>query len=135
MSEIIVITTNEVPGAKIVQILGVVKGNTVRARNIGRDIGAGFKSMIGGEVKTYTDMTTHAREEAFNRMVNDAVGLKADAIINIRFTTSVIMQGAAEMLAYGTAVKLAWSARADSTLLLDDVSELNWSITTAGWFP
>ena len=106
MSEIIVTTTNEVPGAKIVQILGVVKGNTVRARNIGRDIGAGFKSMIGGEVKTYTDMTTHAREEAFNRMVNQAIDMGADAIIGMKFMTSMIMQGASEMLAYGTAVKL-----------------------------
>jgi len=106
MSEIIVTTTNEVPSAKVVQILGVVKGNTVRARNIGRDIGAGFKSMIGGEVKTYTDMTTHAREEAFNRMVNQAIDMGADAIIGMKFMTSMIMQGASEMLAYGTAVKL-----------------------------
>ncbi len=106
MSELIVATTNEVPGAKVVKILGVVKGNTVRARNIGRDIGAGFKSIIGGEVKTYTDMTTNAREEAFNRMVNQAIDLGADAIIGVRFMTSMIMQGASEMLAYGTAVKL-----------------------------
>ena len=106
MSEVIVATTNEVPGAKVVKILGVVKGNTVRARNIGRDIGAGFKSIIGGEVKTYTDMTTNAREEAFNRMVNQAIDLGADAIIGVRFMTSMIMQGASEMLAYGTAVEL-----------------------------
>lgn len=105
-SKIIVSTIEEIPGKKIVEILGVVKGNTVRARNIGRDIGAGFKNLIGGEVKTYTDMTTTAREESFNRMVNEAVELKADAIINMRFATSMIMQGAAEMLAYGTAVKL-----------------------------
>lgn len=106
MSEIIVTTGNEVPGAKIVKILGVVKGNTVRARNIGRDIGAGFKSIIGGEVKTYTDMTTNAREEAFNRMVNQAIDLNANAVIGTKFMTSMIMQGASEMLAYGTAVKL-----------------------------
>lgn len=104
--KVIVTTANEVPGKKVVEVLGVVKGNTVRARNIGRDIGAGFKSMIGGEVKTYTEMTTHSREEAFNRMVNDAIELGADAIIGMRFMTSMIMQGAAEMLAYGTAVKL-----------------------------
>jgi uncharacterized protein YbjQ (UPF0145 family) len=67
---------------------------------------AGFKTIIGGEIKSYTQMTTQAREEAFNRMVNEAIDLKADAIINIRFATSVVMQGAAEMLAYGTAVKL-----------------------------
>jgi len=106
MNEMIVTTANEVPDKKVVKILGVVKGNTVRARNIGRDIGAGFKSMIGGEVKTYTNMTTNAREEAFNRMINQAIDIDADAIIGMRFMTSMIMQGASEMLAYGTAVKL-----------------------------
>ena len=106
MSEIIITTGNEVPGKKVVKILGVVKGNTVRARNIGRDIGAGFKNIVGGEIKTYTDMTTSAREEAFNRMVNQAIDLKADAVIGMKFMTSMIMQGASEMLAYGTAVKL-----------------------------
>ena len=88
------------------QILGVARGNTVRARNIGRDIGAGFKNIIGGEVKTYTEMTTTARDEAFNRMVNSAVDMGADAVIGMKFMTSMIMQGASEMLAYGTAVKL-----------------------------
>ncbi len=102
----IVITNNEVPGKKVVQVLGIVKGNTVRARNIGRDIGAGFKNLIGGEIKTYTDMISHSREEAYNRMVNQAIDKGADAIIGMRFMTSMIMQGAAEMLAYGTAVKL-----------------------------
>lgn len=106
MNEMIIATTNEVPGAKVVQILGVVKGNTVRARNIGRDIGAGFKNIVGGEIKTYTDMTTNARDEAFNRMINQAIDLGADAVIGMRFMTSMIMTGAAEMLAYGTAVKL-----------------------------
>jgi len=106
MVNMIITTGNEVPEKKISKVLGVVKGNTVRARNIGRDIGAGLKSIIGGEVKTYTDMTTHARDEAFNRMVNQAIKLKADAIIGVRFMTSMIMQGASEMLAYGTAVKL-----------------------------
>lgn len=104
--EIIITTSNEVPGKKVVKILGVVKGNTVRARNIGRDIGAGLKNLIGGEVKTYTEMTIHSRDEAFNRMINEAVKLKADAVIGMKFMTSMIMQGASEMLAYGTAVKL-----------------------------
>ena len=104
--DMIVTTGNEVPGKKIAKVLGVVKGSTVRARNIGRDIGAGFKSLIGGEIKTYTDMTKDSREEAYNRMVNEAIGLKADAIIGVRFTTSMVMAGASEMLAYGTAVKL-----------------------------
>tara|TARA_B100001971_G_C18155755_1_gene518443 strand:+ start:640 stop:963 length:324 start_codon:yes stop_codon:yes gene_type:complete len=106
MAEIITTTTSEIPGKKVTQILGVVKGNTIRARNVGRDVMAGFKNLVGGEIKSYTDMTTQAREEAFNRMVNQAVDLGADAVINMRFATSMIMQGAAEMLAYGTAVKL-----------------------------
>ena len=102
----IVTTSNEIPNKKVVKVLGIVKGNTVRARNIGRDIGAGLKSIIGGEVKTYTKMTIQAREEAYNRMVNHASSLGADAIIGVRFMTSMVMAGASEMLAYGTAVKL-----------------------------
>jgi uncharacterized protein YbjQ (UPF0145 family) len=106
MSEITLTTGTEVPGKKVAKILGVVRGSTVRARNIGRDIGAGFKNLIGGEIKTYTEMTAQARDEAFNRMVNQAIDMNADAIIGIRFMTSMVMQGASEMLAYGTAVKL-----------------------------
>jgi|TARA_Y100000310_G_scaffold345555_1_gene466542 uncharacterized protein YbjQ (UPF0145 family) len=105
MLDIIVTTGSEVPGKTTTEILGVVKGSTVRARNIGRDIGAGLKSIVGGEVKTYTAMTMNARDEAYNRMVNEAVDLEADAVINVRFTTSMVMKGASEMLAYGTAVK------------------------------
>jgi len=106
MTKLIITTGNEVPGKEVVKVLGVVRGSTVRARNIGRDIGAGFKNIIGGEIKTYTDMTSHSRDEAYNRMVNAAVDLKADAVIAVRFMTSMVMQGASEMLAYGTAVKL-----------------------------
>jgi len=107
MSKEIIITTSEfVPGKKIKVILGVVRGNTVRARNIGRDIAAGFKNLVGGEIKTYTEMITQARDEAYNRMVNEAIKMNADAVINVRFATSMIMQGASEMLAFGTAVKL-----------------------------
>jgi uncharacterized protein YbjQ (UPF0145 family) len=106
MADLIVTTGSEIPGKNITKILGIAKGNTVRARNIGRDLGAGLKSIVGGEVKTYTDMTTSARDEAYNRMVNEAIDLGADAIVNMRFTTSMIMQGASEMLAFGTAVKL-----------------------------
>lgn len=106
MAEIIVTTGTEIPGKKIVKVLGVVKGNTVRARNIGRDIGAGLKNIIGGEVKTYTEMTQNSRDEAYNRMLNEGVDLSADAIIGVRFTTSMVMAGASEMLAYGTAVKI-----------------------------
>ena len=105
-NQIIVTTTDEIPGYKIKELLGVVKGNTVRARNIGRDIGAGFKNLVGGEIKTYTEMVSDARDEAYNRMVNQAIEMGANAIINVRFMTSMIMQGASEMLAYGTAVTL-----------------------------
>ncbi|MBT3323668.1 YbjQ family protein [archaeon] len=107
MADIIVTNGEEIPGKKIIKILGLVKGSTVRSRNIGRDIGAMFKNIVGGEVKTYTEMTKNSRDEAYNRMVNEAVDLKADAIINVRFTTSMVMAGASEMLAYGTAIKIS----------------------------
>jgi len=106
MKKIIITTGEEVPGKKVVEILGVVKGNTVRARNLGRDIGAGLKNLVGGEIKTYSEMTAQSREESFNRMVNEAINLGADAIIGMKFMTSMVMAGASEMLAYGTAVKL-----------------------------
>lgn len=106
MSNIIVTTTETVAGREITETLGVTKGSTVRARNIGRDIGAGLKSIVGGEIKTYSEMTASARDEAYNRMVNQAMDMGADAVVGVRFTTSMVMAGAAEMLAYGTAVKL-----------------------------
>lgn len=106
MEEIIVTTTNEIPGKRVIKILGIARGNTVRARNLGRDIAAGLKHLIGGEIKTYTDMATHARDEAYNRMVNEAIQMGADAVVGMRFMTSTIMAGASEMLAFGTAVKL-----------------------------
>ena len=106
MKDIIITTTESIPDRKIKKILGVVQGSTVRARNIGRDFGAKLKSVIGGEIKTYTEMISNSREEAYNRMVNNAIDLEADAVINVRFTTSMVMAGASEMLAYGTAVKL-----------------------------
>ena len=104
--EIIVTTAFEIPNKKIDRVIGIVRGNTVRVRNIGRDIAAGFKNLVGGEVRTYTEMTSQSRDEAFNRMVNHAVKIGADAIIGFAFATSEVMQGASEMLAYGTAVKL-----------------------------
>ena len=106
MKEIIITTAFEVPNKKIEKILGIARGNTVRARNIGRDIGAAFKNIIGGEIKTYSEMTSQSRDEAFNRMVNNAIEMGADAIIGMNFSTSMVMTGASEMLAYGTAVKL-----------------------------
>ncbi|MBN2890280.1 MAG: YbjQ family protein [Bacteroidales bacterium] len=105
-NKFLVVTTNEIPNMKIVDVLGVCKGSTVRSRNIARDIGAGFKNIVGGEIKTYTEMANTSREEAYNRMVNHAIEMGADAVVAMRFSTSMIMQGAAEMIAYGTAVKL-----------------------------
>ncbi len=105
-NKIIITTGNEIQGKKVDKILGVVRGNTVRARNFGRDIFAGLKNLIGGEIKTYSEMTSHSRDEAFNRMVNQAIDMNADAIIGMKFMTSMVMTGASEMLAYGTAVKL-----------------------------
>jgi uncharacterized protein YbjQ (UPF0145 family) len=102
----IVTTTETVPNSEIVQILGVARGSTVRARNVGRDIFAGLKNIVGGEIDEYTKLQAHAREQALQRMIADAQKMYADAIVNVRFTTSTITQGASEILAYGTAVKL-----------------------------
>ncbi len=103
--DIITTTTEEIPGRKIKSILGIVKGNTVRVKNIGVDFLAGLKNIVGGEVKSYTNMAIQARDQAFSRMIDEAKKLNADAIVGIRFATSTVMQGASEMLAYGTAVK------------------------------
>ena len=102
----IVVNTETVPGHRIVQVLGLVRGNTIRARHVGRDIMAGLKAMVGGEIKSYTDLLTRAREEALSRMVEEAERLGANAVVNLRFTTSSVMQGAAELFAYGTAVQV-----------------------------
>ena len=102
----IITTTETVPNQKIGKILGVARGSTVRARNIGRDIFAGLKNIVGGELSEYTKLQADSREQAMQRMVEDAQRMRADAVVNVRITTSVIMQGAAEILAYGTAVKL-----------------------------
>ena len=106
MSDIILSTTDFIPGKEIIEILGIARGSTVRARNIVRDIFAGLKNIVGGEIEEYTKLQAESREQAIQRMNENAEQLNADAIINVRFTTSVIMQGAAELLAYGTAVKL-----------------------------
>jgi len=102
----ILTNTETVPSKEITEILGIARGSTVRARNIGRDIFAGFRNIVGGEINEYTKLQAESREEAIQRMTADAKRLGADAIVNVRFATSVIMQGASEILAYGTAVKL-----------------------------
>ena len=99
-------TTETISGYRITATLGVVNGNVVRSKHLGRDIMAGLKTIIGGEIKGYTEMLTEARQIAIDRMIANAEMLDADAIVNVRFTTSAIMQGMSEMLAYGTAVKL-----------------------------
>lgn len=98
-------TTDNVPNKEISEILGVARGSTVRARNIGRDIFAGLKNIVGGEIEEYTRLQAESREQAMQRMIQDGARLNADAILNIRLTTSMVMQGCSEILAYGTAVK------------------------------
>ena len=102
----IVVTTEQIEGKKITETLGLVKGSTIRARHVGRDIMAGLRNVVGGEVKDYTVMLAQAREEALGRMIEQAEKMGANAIICTRFVTSMVMTGAAEMVAYGTAVKV-----------------------------
>jgi len=98
-------TIETIPGKTIAEALGIARGSTVRARSVGRDIFAGLKNLIGGEISEYTKLQAQAREQALQRMIEDAKRMGADSVVNVRFTTSVIMQGASEILAYGTAVK------------------------------
>ena len=100
-------TCEYIPNKKINENLGIARGSTVRARNALRDLMAGLKSVVGGEIEEYTKLQAYAREQAVERMVEDAKSLGADAVINVRMTTSVAMQGACEILAYGTAVKIS----------------------------
>ncbi len=99
-------TLEYVPGRTVARHLGVVQGSTVRAKHIGKDILAGFKNIVGGELKAYTDLLSQAREEAIQRMQQQAEAVGANAVLNVRFATSSVAQGAAELLAYGTAVEL-----------------------------
>ena len=100
----LVVSSPDIPGKKIVKTLGLVKGNTIRARHIGNDILAVFKNIVGGEIQEYTKLMAESREQAIDRMVQDAEQLGANAIISVSTTTSVISQGAAELLVLGTAV-------------------------------
>ena len=101
---LILTTTEEVPGYQIERVLGLVRGNTIRARHLGNDIVAGLKTLVGGEISEYTKMMAESREQSLDRMRAEAVELGANAIVGLRITTSTVMQGAAEILAYGTAV-------------------------------
>ncbi len=100
----IVTTTGTIPGKRIVRTLGLVRGNTIRARHVGRDIVAGLRNIIGGEISEYTKLFAEAREQSLDRMVEEARGLGANAVVELRFTTSMVMNAAAELLVYGTAV-------------------------------
>ena len=103
-ANMLIVNTETIPGKSVVELKGLVQGNTVRAKNIGRDIAAGFKNMVGGELKGYTELLTESRREALSRMAAQAEALGANAVVNVRFSTSAITSGASEMMAYGTAV-------------------------------
>ena len=100
----IVVTTGSIPGQRVVRTLGLVKGNTIRARHVGKDILAGLKGIVGGEIVEYTKMVAESREQSLDRLVEEAEALGANAVVGLRFTTASMMQGAAELLAYGTAL-------------------------------
>jgi uncharacterized protein YbjQ (UPF0145 family) len=104
--QMIYTNTPDVPGREISEVLGIVTGNVVQTKHVGNDILASFKTLVGGEIKAYTDMLTEARHKAISRMVEAALDMDADAIVSLRFTTSSIMKNASEILVYGTAVKL-----------------------------
>ena len=104
--DMIMVTSDTIPGKRVVEVLGLVRGNTIRARHVGRDILAMIRALIGGEVSEYTKMIAESREQALDRMVAEAQKRNANAIVTLRFTTSSMMQGAAELLAYGTAVRV-----------------------------
>jgi uncharacterized protein YbjQ (UPF0145 family) len=103
----ILVTTDKIPGKEIVETIGLVKGNTIKAKHIGKDILALFRNIVGGEITEYTEALNEARQEATERMLMEAEEVGADAIVCVRFTTSQVMSGAAELLVYGTAVKLS----------------------------
>ena len=100
----LIVNTETIPGYNVVRVLGLVQGNTIRAKHAGKDIMAGFKNLVGGELKGYTELLTESRREAMSRMIAQANELGANCVLNVRFSTSAITQGAAELYAYGTAV-------------------------------
>ena len=104
MNKMIIVNTPNIPNKTIIEVLGIARGSTVRARNVGQDIFAGLKNIIGGEISEYTKLQAQSREQALQRMRDDAERIGANAIVNVRLTTSMVMQGCSEILAYGTAV-------------------------------
>lgn len=108
-----VVNTETVPGFEVIEMKGIVQGNTVRAKHAGRDLAAGFKNLVGGELKGYTELLTESRREAMERMMAQAQELGANAVVNVRFSTSAVTAGAAELYAYGTAVILQENGAAE----------------------
>ncbi|WP_198675604.1 YbjQ family protein [Aliidiomarina sanyensis] len=106
MKPILVATTETIAGHEIIETLGIVRGNTIRARHLGRDILAGLRNLVGGELYDYTKLMAESREQSIDRMLDEARELGADAVVGVRFSTSVVAQSAAEILVFGTAVKL-----------------------------
>lgn len=102
----LLVTTNDVPGYKVSNVIGMVRGSTIQSKHIGKDFMAGLKTIVGGEITEYTEMLENARQIAIGRMVKEAENKGANAVLNIRFATSAVMQGAAELMVYGTAVVL-----------------------------
>ncbi len=102
----LITTTETIPGKKVIEVIGVIEGSTVRSKNAIKDIGAGLKSIVGGELVSYTKLQEESRQQALARMTEKATEVGADAVVNVRLTTSMVAAGAAEILAYGTAVKL-----------------------------
>jgi uncharacterized protein YbjQ (UPF0145 family) len=100
----LIVNTETIPGMRVVELRGLVQGNTIRAKHVGRDIMAGLKNIVGGELKGYTELLTDARREAMSRMIAQAEELGSNAVVNVRFSTSSVSQGAAELYCYGTAV-------------------------------
>lgn len=102
----LLVNTEKVPGKEILEVFGMVRGSTIQSKHIGKDFMAGLKTLVGGEITEYTEMLESARQIALGRMIKDAENLGANAVVNIRFATSAVMQGAAELMVYGTAVRI-----------------------------
>ncbi len=131
----IVVTTDSIPGKRVVKTLGLVRGNTIRARHVGKDILAGLKGLVGGEIAEYTKMVAESREQCLDRLVEEAEALGANAVVGIRFTTASMMQSAAELLAYGTAVIIEEEERRFELLRVrtgPPAGGRDWAETTRG---
>ncbi len=130
----ILVNTDYVPGREL-ELLGLVQGNTIQSKNIGRDFTQGLRQIVGGELKAYTDMMSKAREEAVERMVKEAEALGADAVVNVRFASAAVMAGAAEILAYGTAVRFKECGRSSGASTPPPAGLCTWATPSARCWP